>query len=155
MKVHSLWPAGFFFFSPPRIPPSAVRLRCEEDHDRKTAIMAVVTTTTAATEAFELTADMPTAAGATATMCGPVRSTASNKSSGPSRTWAVADAVDAEPSDGRVVTPPASQSLWATTLLITTLCGVTFASSMTTGLLAVALPTMARELNISDGLMLW
>lgn len=119
--------------------------------------MATVTTTTtaAAMEAFEMTTNMPTATGATATMCGPVRSTACDKSSGPSHTWAVADTSDAESSDARVVTPPAPQSLWATTLLITTLCGVTFASSMTTGLLAVALPTMARELNISDGLMLW
>lgn len=66
----------------------------------------------------------------------------------------VADA-DAESQDGLFVQPPMRQSLWATALLITTLCGVTFASSMTLGLLAVGLPTIADDLNISDGILLW
>ena len=118
--------------------------------------MATITTTAAAaadaTAAFEMTTKKLTAAGATATMGGPLRPSFSNRSLGRSHTCAIAEA---GPQHSQPVTPPAPQSLWATTLLITTLCGVTFASSMTTGVLAVALPTMARELNISGGLMLW
>lgn len=90
---------------------------------------------------------------ATATEGGLVRPTSSRKLI-PSHTFAVVDA-ESDSEDGGAVRQPAQQSLWATTLLITTLCGVTFASSMTTGLLAVALPTMAKELDISDGLLLW
>ena len=115
--------------------------------------MATVTTTADATVAFEMATEKPTAVGDTATMGGPLRpSSGDNKLLGPSPSRAVAEA---GPLHSRPVTPPPSQSLWATTLLITTLCGVTFASSMTTGLLAVGLPSMARELNISAGLMLW
>lgn len=47
------------------------------------------------------------------------------------------------------------QSLWAAVLIIATLSGITFASSMTTGLLAISLPTMAVDLGIPDGLLLW
>ncbi|KAK1963868.1 MFS general substrate transporter [Colletotrichum sublineola] len=104
--------------------------------------MATVTTTV--TSEFDMTTYSP-AATATTPVARPL---SSEKAPGPSRTVSVADV---EPQDAQLAT----QSLWATTLLITTLCGVTFASSMTTGLLAVALPTMARELDIADGLLLW
>lgn len=111
-----------------------------------------MTTITATSESDVTTGtDPPAVIKATATIGGPVRPL-SSKNSVPSHTFAI---VDAGAEDAEVVGQPAYQSLWATTLLITTLCGVTFASSMTTGLLAVAIPTMAKELNISDGLLLW
>ncbi|KAI9674922.1 MAG: hypothetical protein M1822_008984 [Bathelium mastoideum] len=46
-------------------------------------------------------------------------------------------------------------SLFKCILIIATLSGITTASSMTTGLLAVALPRMASDLHFSDGLLLW
>ncbi|KAI9688299.1 MAG: hypothetical protein M1820_010281 [Bogoriella megaspora] len=46
-------------------------------------------------------------------------------------------------------------SLFKCILIIATLSGITTASSMTTGLLAVALPRMASDLHLSDGLLLW
>lgn len=107
----------------------------------------MATATTTMTSGFEMTTDSPQA---TTPVGGPARPSSGDKApgEGPSRTVAV---VDVEPQDAQ----PVTQSRWATTLLITTLCGVTFASSMTTGLLAVALPTMAEELDIADGLLLW
>lgn len=111
--------------------------------------MATITATSTSDEMTDI--DPPTGAEATTTIGGPVWPV-SSKLPAPSQSFAVVDAgaTDAEPAR-----QPAHQSLWATTLLITTLCGVTFASSMTAGLLAVAIPTMAQELNISDGLLLW
>ncbi|RYP41581.1 hypothetical protein DL767_000923 [Monosporascus sp. MG133] len=47
------------------------------------------------------------------------------------------------------------QSLWRASLIIGTLSGITLTSSMTTGLLTVALPTMASDLGLSDALLLW
>lgn len=46
-------------------------------------------------------------------------------------------------------------SLSRASLIIGLLTGITTASSMTTGILAVALPRMAIDLDISDGLLLW
>lgn len=110
-------------------------------------------TTITATSGPDVTIDAgpTTVMEATSIKGGPIRPLSSKKSV-PSHTFTV---VDAGAEDSEPVRQPGSQSLWATTLLITTLCGVTFASSMTTGLLAVAIPTMAKELNISDGLLLW
>jgi hypothetical protein len=111
--------------------------------------MATITTTS---ECNVTTDTGSLAMEATTTMGGPVRPL-SSKDPVPSHLLEIVDAgagAGAEP-----VRQSAHQSLWATTLLITTLCGVTFASSMTTGLLAVAIPTMAKELNIPDGLLLW
>ncbi|RYP14276.1 hypothetical protein DL765_006487 [Monosporascus sp. GIB2] len=47
------------------------------------------------------------------------------------------------------------KSLWRASLIIGTLSGITLTSSMTTGLLTVALPTMAADLGLSDALLLW
>lgn len=46
-------------------------------------------------------------------------------------------------------------SRWRTTLTIATLSGLTTVSSMTTGLLVVALPRMALDLPLPDDLLLW
>jgi hypothetical protein len=46
-------------------------------------------------------------------------------------------------------------SLRRTIAIFVTLTGITTTSSMTTGLLAVALPRMAEDLNLSNSLLLW
>lgn len=46
-------------------------------------------------------------------------------------------------------------SLSRSTLIIATLAGITMASSMTTGFLVVQLPVMAKDLGLSDRLLLW
>ena len=46
-------------------------------------------------------------------------------------------------------------SLSRTIVIYITLTGITTASSMTTGLLAVALPAMAKDLHLSENLLLW
>ncbi|RYP64809.1 hypothetical protein DL771_008589 [Monosporascus sp. 5C6A] len=57
------------------------------------------------------------------------------------------------PSDSAAARP--EQSLWRASLIIGTLSGITLTSSMTTGLLTIALPTMATDLGLSDALLLW
>jgi hypothetical protein len=42
-----------------------------------------------------------------------------------------------------------------TVLLITTLAGITFASSMSTGLFTIGLPVIAVDLALADNLLLW
>ncbi|RYP53570.1 hypothetical protein DL769_010493 [Monosporascus sp. CRB-8-3] len=58
-----------------------------------------------------------------------------------------------QPSGNAAARP--EQSLWRASLIIGTLSGITLTSSMTTGLLTVALPTMATDLGLSDALLLW
>jgi hypothetical protein len=40
-------------------------------------------------------------------------------------------------------------------ILITTLSGITFVGSMSSGLLTVGLPTIAKDLNLPNNLLLW
>lgn len=40
-------------------------------------------------------------------------------------------------------------------ILITTLSGITFVGSMSGGLLTVGLPTIAKDLNLPNNLLLW
>ncbi|RYP10137.1 hypothetical protein DL764_000847 [Monosporascus ibericus] len=60
-----------------------------------------------------------------------------------------------EPLDSNATAVLPEQSLWRASLIIGTLSGITLTSSMTTGLLTVALPTMATDLGLSDALLLW
>ncbi|KAL3426009.1 MFS transporter [Phlyctema vagabunda] len=46
-------------------------------------------------------------------------------------------------------------SKWKTMIIIGTVASVTLINSMLAGILTVALPTMARDLNLSEGLILW
>lgn len=40
-------------------------------------------------------------------------------------------------------------------IVITALSGITFVGSMSTGLLTIGLPTIARDLSLPDNLLLW
>lgn len=51
--------------------------------------------------------------------------------------------------------PPRFLSRSRTVLVIATLTGVTFANSMSTGLLTVGLPRIAADLSLSEDLLLW
>ena len=59
-----------------------------------------------------------------------------------------------------IESPPDDQvqlemSAWRSTFTIATLSGLTTVSSMTTGLLVVALPRMALDLSLPEQLLLW
>lgn len=51
--------------------------------------------------------------------------------------------------------PVPELSKWQTFLLITTLSGITFASSMSTGLITIGLPVIAADLSLVENLLLW
>lgn len=48
-----------------------------------------------------------------------------------------------------------SISKWRATLIVTSISGISLIGSMLGGIIIVALPTMARDLGISDSLLLW
>lgn len=50
---------------------------------------------------------------------------------------------------------PQSLSRWQTTIIIGTVACVTFLNSMLSGIITVSLPTMAREVNLAEELLLW
>lgn len=54
--------------------------------------------------------------------------------------------------------PPTSAKVekkGTTAVIITTIAGVTMISSLLSGLITISLPVIARELQISDALLLW
>lgn len=53
------------------------------------------------------------------------------------------------------VTQPVNLSRTSAVILITTLSGITFVGSMSGGLLTVGLPTIAKDLNLPNNLLLW
>lgn len=58
--------------------------------------------------------------------------------------------------ENATVDPPVpEQSMGQTVLLIATLTGITFASSISTGLLTIGLPRIAIDLQLADNLLLW
>ena len=69
----------------------------------------------------------------------------------------VLEAASPTPGDGGAVLAATKreQSLWRAALTIATLSGLTFTSSITTGLLTIALPRMAADLALTDSLLLW
>lgn len=68
---------------------------------------------------------------------------------------AVLEAGPSPPPGAVVVTTRPEQSLWVAALIMATLSGLTFTSSMTTGLLTIGLPNMAVDLALTDALLLW
>jgi hypothetical protein len=54
-----------------------------------------------------------------------------------------------------VLTASSQVSRARTVLIIGTLTGITFVGSMSTGLLTVSLPRIARDLNLAPNLLLW
>lgn len=52
-------------------------------------------------------------------------------------------------------TRPVDLSRSSAVILITTLSGITFVGSMSGGLLTVGLPTIAKDLNLPQNLLLW
>lgn len=53
------------------------------------------------------------------------------------------------------VTRPVNLSRSSAVILITTLSGIPFVGSMSGGLLTVGLPTIAKDLNLPNNLLLW
>ena len=63
---------------------------------------------------------------------------------------------DGQPSlEDAYVTRPVNLSRSSAVILITTLSGITFVGSMSGGLLTVGLPTIAKDLNLPNNLLLW
>lgn len=63
---------------------------------------------------------------------------------------------DRQPSlEDVLVTRPVNLSRSSAVILITTLSGITFVGSMSGGLLTVGLPTIAKDLNLPNNLLLW
>lgn len=50
---------------------------------------------------------------------------------------------------------PKVEKKGATTVIISTITGITFISSLLSGLITISLPTIARDLAISEALLLW
>lgn len=51
--------------------------------------------------------------------------------------------------------PPLLFSRGRTVFVIATLTGITFASSMSTGILTIGLPRIAADMQLADNLLLW
>lgn len=67
------------------------------------------------------------------------------------------DANNPTPTQNIVVDPSTAvvEKKGATAVIITTIAGVTVISSLLSGIVTIALPVMARDLEISEALLFW